>query len=199
MSVGAGANKGKKALPRMRSDSTIDLTGAGTGGGQGMMGANKSKKALPQTRSDDVVDLTGASTSGGQRRIARPRNVNLSTRADIVKYARPGEDLDWTKVTKTKERKRLQSITAGRKFRERRRDLKEIDIENDEWWPTTDSDDDEGGAVRRFKRIRRTTKPMKDEIADPWPSCWVWFLCAAQDFSLCNTTVAMGKTYAEAG
>ena len=40
--------------------------------------------------------------------------------ADIVNYAEPGEDLDWTKVTEPRERKRLQNIINGRKYRERR-------------------------------------------------------------------------------
>lgn len=35
-------------------------------------------------------------------------------------YAIDGEDLDWTKVTDPRERKRLQNIINGRKYRERR-------------------------------------------------------------------------------
>ncbi|GAM88458.1 hypothetical protein ANO11243_064910 [Dothideomycetidae sp. 11243] len=35
-------------------------------------------------------------------------------------YAVEGEDLDWTKVTDPRERKRLQNIINGRKYRERR-------------------------------------------------------------------------------
>ncbi|PNS19870.1 hypothetical protein CAC42_7837 [Sphaceloma murrayae] len=35
-------------------------------------------------------------------------------------YAIEGEDLDWTKVTDARERKRLQNIINGRKYRERR-------------------------------------------------------------------------------
>ena len=35
-------------------------------------------------------------------------------------YAVEGEDLDWTKVTDARERKRLQNIINGRKYRERR-------------------------------------------------------------------------------
>ena len=35
-------------------------------------------------------------------------------------YAIEGEDLDWTKVTDPRERKRLQNIINGRKYRERR-------------------------------------------------------------------------------
>ncbi|KAK5132923.1 hypothetical protein LTR08_008370 [Meristemomyces frigidus] len=58
---------------------------------------------------------TGASAaSGGQGQIS------VSTMADIINYAEPGEDLDWTKVTEPRERKRLQNIINGRKYRERR-------------------------------------------------------------------------------
>jgi len=35
-------------------------------------------------------------------------------------YAIEGEDLDWTKITDPRERKRLQNIINGRKYRERR-------------------------------------------------------------------------------
>lgn len=56
---------------------------------------------------------TGASsTNQGQ--------ISASTMADIINYAEPGEDLDWTKVTEPRERKRLQNIINGRKYRERR-------------------------------------------------------------------------------
>lgn len=56
--------------------------------------------------------FTGA--SGGQG------TISASTLADIVNYAEPGEDLDWTKINEPRERKRLQNIINGRKYRERR-------------------------------------------------------------------------------
>ncbi|KAK0365602.1 Chromatin structure remodeling complex protein sfh1 [Friedmanniomyces endolithicus] len=55
---------------------------------------------------------TGASSGQGQ--------ISASTMADIINYAEPGEDLDWTQVTEPRERKRLQNIINGRKYRERR-------------------------------------------------------------------------------
>jgi chromatin structure-remodeling complex subunit SFH1 len=42
-----------------------------------------------------------------------------SSRADIMNYSEPGEDLDWTRVTDPYERKRLQNLINGRKYRER--------------------------------------------------------------------------------
>ncbi|KAK3708921.1 Chromatin structure remodeling complex protein sfh1 [Vermiconidia calcicola] len=76
-------------------------------------------QSTPPPRSQDVNPsshmYTGASAaSGGQGQIS------ASTMADIVNYAEPGEDLDWTKVTEPRERKRLQNIINGRKYRERR-------------------------------------------------------------------------------
>lgn len=47
-------------------------------------------------------------------------HISASTRADIRNYAEPGEDLDWTKIIEPHERKRLQNIPNGRKYRERR-------------------------------------------------------------------------------
>lgn len=47
-------------------------------------------------------------------------NISETTKADIKNYAEPGEDLDWTKITEPHERKRLQNIINGRKYRERR-------------------------------------------------------------------------------
>lgn len=43
--------------------------------------------------------------------------ISASTRADIKT---PGEDLDWTKITEPNERKRMQNVINGRKYRERR-------------------------------------------------------------------------------
>jgi hypothetical protein len=42
-----------------------------------------------------------------------------SSRADIMNYSEPGEDLDWTRVTDPHERKRMQNLINGRKYRER--------------------------------------------------------------------------------
>jgi hypothetical protein len=42
-----------------------------------------------------------------------------SSRADIMNYSEPGEDLDWTRVTDPYERKRMQNLINGRKYRER--------------------------------------------------------------------------------
>ncbi|KAK3672667.1 Chromatin structure remodeling complex protein sfh1 [Recurvomyces mirabilis] len=72
-------------------------------------------KQLPR----DLPDINPSShlytgASGGQGQIS------ASTMADIFNYAEPGEDLDWTKVTEPRERKRLQNIINGRKYRERR-------------------------------------------------------------------------------
>ncbi|KAK4547383.1 hypothetical protein LTR36_001039 [Oleoguttula mirabilis] len=79
-------------------------------------------QSTPPPARATVVDInpsshlyTGASAaSGGQGQIS------VSTMADIINYAEPGEDLDWTKVTEPRERKRLQNIINGRKYRERR-------------------------------------------------------------------------------
>jgi hypothetical protein len=44
---------------------------------------------------------------------------NAAISADIKNYSEPGEDLDWTKISNPAERKRLQGIIGGRKYRER--------------------------------------------------------------------------------
>ena len=44
---------------------------------------------------------------------------NTAISADIRNHTEPGEDLDWTKVSDPTERKRLQGIIGGRKYRER--------------------------------------------------------------------------------
>ena len=44
---------------------------------------------------------------------------NAAISADIRNYTEPGEDLDWTKLSDPSERKRLQGIVGGRKYRER--------------------------------------------------------------------------------
>jgi WD40 repeat protein len=67
-----------------------------------------------QTEINTVAHLyTGASASGQVQ-------TSASTMADIINYAEPGEDLDWTKITEPHERKRIQNIINGRKYRERR-------------------------------------------------------------------------------
>jgi hypothetical protein len=44
---------------------------------------------------------------------------NAAISADIRNYSESGEDLDWTKISDPAERKRLQGIIGGRKYRER--------------------------------------------------------------------------------
>ncbi|KAI6809772.1 SNF5-domain-containing protein [Hortaea werneckii] len=72
----------------------------------------------PRQSRADLGDINPSSHlytgTGGQGQIS------ASTMADIVNYAEPGEDLDWTKITEPRERKRLQNIINGRKYRERR-------------------------------------------------------------------------------
>lgn len=71
-----------------------------------------------QSRTAEVPDINPSSHlytgTGGQGQISQ------NTMADIINYAEPGEDLDWTKITEPRERKRLQNIINGRKYRERR-------------------------------------------------------------------------------
>ena len=68
--------------------------------------------------------FTGASLLRGQTssniNLSSQPPISASTMADIVNYAEPGEDLDWTLITEPRERKRLQNIINGRKYRERR-------------------------------------------------------------------------------
>lgn len=88
----------------------------GMGGGSNSMHTPPpSMRLLPNEIINPASHLyTGASGASGQGQIS------ASTMADIVNYAEPGEDLDWTKVTEPRERKRLQNIINGRKYRERR-------------------------------------------------------------------------------
>ena len=82
------------------------------------MSTSTRSAAPPRIYRDDINPsshlYTGASATGGQGQIS------ASTMADIINYAEPGEDLDWTKITEPRERKRLQNIINGRKYRERR-------------------------------------------------------------------------------
>ncbi|KAL1306643.1 hypothetical protein AAFC00_005319 [Neodothiora populina] len=68
-------------------------------------------RALSQQRSfqdlSNLPDVYAATLRGGGP-------------AMFEEYAIEGEDLDWTKVTDPRERKRLQNIINGRKYRERR-------------------------------------------------------------------------------
>jgi WD40 repeat protein len=75
----------------------------------------KSVDTLPQgqTEINPSSHLYMGATAGGQ-------GISASTMADITNYAEPGEDLDWTKITEPHERKRMQNIINGRKYRERR-------------------------------------------------------------------------------
>jgi len=61
-------------------------------------------------------------------------------------YAVEGEDLDWTKVADPRERKRLQNIINGRKYRERRGlgERTSSGIVDEGRFHTDDEDDDEG-------------------------------------------------------
>lgn len=68
----------------------------------------------PRTDINPSSHLYTGASAGGQGQISQ------STLADITNYAEPGEDLDWTKITEPRERKRLQNIINGRKYRERR-------------------------------------------------------------------------------
>ena len=68
-------------------------------------------RALSQQRSfqdlSHLPDIYAATLRGGGPGMFR-------------EYAIEGEDLDWTQVTDPRERKRLQNIINGRKYRERR-------------------------------------------------------------------------------
>jgi WD40 repeat protein len=67
-----------------------------------------------QTEINPVAHLYTDASASGQAQ------TSASTMADIINYAEPGEDLDWTKITEPHERKRMQNIINGRKYRERR-------------------------------------------------------------------------------
>jgi len=69
-------------------------------------------------------DIAAGQASGGHIAMdPRGRPINQQSLADIVKYTRSGEDLDWTKVTDSVERVRLQNLISGRKKNDRSRVL----------------------------------------------------------------------------
>ena len=70
-------------------------------------------KAPPRVYTGSPSRLYTGTNAGGQ-------GISASTMFDIANYAEPGEELDWTKITEPRERKRLQNIINGRKYRERR-------------------------------------------------------------------------------
>lgn len=71
------------------------------------------KSALPKGIADP------GRQRGSKEQMSWTCNVKLETMASILCYAKPGEDLDWTKVTDRKERIRLQNIikSCRRKMR----------------------------------------------------------------------------------
>ncbi|KAK5133181.1 hypothetical protein LTR08_008117 [Meristemomyces frigidus] len=60
--------------------------------------------------------------------VATPSKSSANTSQDMIKYAKAGEDLDWTKMEDPKQRRRLQSIISTRKSLEKKKQTAEKSI-----------------------------------------------------------------------
>ncbi|KAI7357314.1 hypothetical protein KC336_g22141, partial [Hortaea werneckii] len=111
---------------------------------------------------------------------------------NITKYSRPGEDLDWTKITDKPERKRLQNIISSRKYK-----ATKISKEMPGLAASADKRDSGSSPGKTSRSLRSSKKPQEDQVRETAaksavlasPLAWEEALALSDDEFISHTKV----------